>query len=635
MNNKKGFTLIELLVVIALMLSILIISIVSFVNTSNRKKKDAWNEIKKEIETAAVEYFNTNEYLFEDLTNSTAYISVGKLVDEDYINSVSNPVTGKKIDYCSLVSVIKNKDKLTASYDEVTSNEKCNSNYMLYIEELGGPKGTIKYYKEDNEIATTNNNGWFNISSLGENKKIKICIKADTNNNGPIISASISGNKATKDENGEFCIDKEEDGIHNLEASLVNASGKRWKQAFSVKKDTQKPEGIINAFSNSKSYNSNVTNINVNVKDNLKRFSKIIINNKSYSNFTDEGVKDGYDKVLTQNNFKLSNSLDGKTYQINAKIYDEAGNEGKANKKYKVYLDCQESNLETTGSWYNKKGATCSNKCGGTIDQEINTRDKNSKNVCSQKKTRKANCGGLKLAKTVLKDCGECSKTCGGGTKTCKKYNYYVSTIDESKSCGKKEVGTRSKSCNTNSCVSISKISADTTYCSLRNPWGYSKKKYNEEIKGNNCRDTSNNPRIILSNIKASLSGKKATINVTLDIYSTSWEMLATSSNSNNARKICVADSDKFSASDCVSNSVEIKSKSSTWNSYSHVLDSKTVTLTISDVSKYSKLSLIVYSPGHGVKHNPTCTHSSGYNCVSSTGAPFIFQSAYLFEVKS
>ena len=634
MKDKKGFTLIELLVVIALMLSILIIAIVSFTNVSSRKKKDAWNEIKNEIETAAVEYFNTNEYLFENLTNSTAYISVGKLVNEDYINSVSNPITNKKLDYCSLVSVVKNKNKLTASYDELTSNEKCNGNYSVYVEELGGPKGTIKYYKEDDTVATSNN-GWFNIESLGENKKIKICIKADTNNNGPIVSAKISGNETTKNENGEFCIDKDKDGVHILEALLVNASGKYWKQVFIVKKDTQKPEGIINILSSSKSYNSNITNVNVNVKDNLKRFSNIIINDKSYSNFSDENVMNGYDKILVQNNFKISNRLDGKNYKINAKVYDEAGNDGEMSEEYKVYLDCQETNLETVGNWSNKKGATCSNKCGGTIDQEINTRDKNSKNSCSQKKTRKANCGGTKVSKTVLEDCGKCSKTCGGGTRSCKKYNYYVSTIDGSSCGGKKYVGTGTQKCNTNSCLSIKRISADKTYCSLRNPWGYSKKRYNEEITGNNCRETNKNPRIIFSNIKALLNGKKATIEVTLNIYSTSWEMLSTSSDKKNARYICVADRNKFSTSDCVSNSVEIKSKSSTWKSYSHVLDNKPVKLTISDVSKYSKLSLIVYSPGHGVKHNPTCTHSSGYNCKSNTGTPFIFQSAYLFEVES
>ena len=61
MKNKKGFTLIELLVVIALMLSILGISIISLVNVSKNKKKEAFKNVKSQIETAAVEYFNANE----------------------------------------------------------------------------------------------------------------------------------------------------------------------------------------------------------------------------------------------------------------------------------------------------------------------------------------------------------------------------------------------------------------------------------------------------------------------------------------------------------------------------------------------------------------------------------------------
>ena len=62
MKKKNGFTLIELLVVIALMLSILGIAVVSLINTSNKKKKESWEQVKGQIETAAVEYFTANEY---------------------------------------------------------------------------------------------------------------------------------------------------------------------------------------------------------------------------------------------------------------------------------------------------------------------------------------------------------------------------------------------------------------------------------------------------------------------------------------------------------------------------------------------------------------------------------------------
>ena len=98
MKKKNGFTLVELLVVIALMLSILGIAIVSFVNISNKKKEESWKEVVNQIETAAKDYFSSNEYLFEGLPNNngTAQISLGKLVNEDYLNVVSDPRSEKK-----------------------------------------------------------------------------------------------------------------------------------------------------------------------------------------------------------------------------------------------------------------------------------------------------------------------------------------------------------------------------------------------------------------------------------------------------------------------------------------------------------------------------------------------------------
>ena len=94
MKNKKGFTLIELLVVIALMLSILGIAVVSLMNASNKKKKESWEQVKGQIETAAEEYVNTNSYMFDGLGDDvTGKISVGTLVNEDFLNKITNPKT--------------------------------------------------------------------------------------------------------------------------------------------------------------------------------------------------------------------------------------------------------------------------------------------------------------------------------------------------------------------------------------------------------------------------------------------------------------------------------------------------------------------------------------------------------------
>ena len=118
MKKKNGFTLIELLVVIALMLSILGIAVVNLINTSDKKRKESWEQVKGQIETAAVEYFTANEYLFEGLQDgSTGRISVGKLVNEDYLNKVTNPETGKAVSTCAIVNITKEGANYNASFD--------------------------------------------------------------------------------------------------------------------------------------------------------------------------------------------------------------------------------------------------------------------------------------------------------------------------------------------------------------------------------------------------------------------------------------------------------------------------------------------------------------------------------------
>ena len=55
MKNKNGFTLVELLVTITLMLTLLGLAIASYINVSNSKKREAWQMVKSQIETAAAE----------------------------------------------------------------------------------------------------------------------------------------------------------------------------------------------------------------------------------------------------------------------------------------------------------------------------------------------------------------------------------------------------------------------------------------------------------------------------------------------------------------------------------------------------------------------------------------------------
>lgn len=140
MNKKKnGFTLIELLVTIALMLSILGIAIISLVSASNRKKEEAWTSVKEQIETAAVEYLSSNEYLFEGLSDeTTASIPLQTLVELDYINKVTDPRTGKALNECNYVEVTKSKHKYNATYKD-SDDKSCTTGSVLKITEPGAP----------------------------------------------------------------------------------------------------------------------------------------------------------------------------------------------------------------------------------------------------------------------------------------------------------------------------------------------------------------------------------------------------------------------------------------------------------------------------------------------------------------
>lgn len=108
MSKNKGFTLVELLVVIVLISSITTIAIVSFNNISNTKKKEAYEIVKTQVETAAEQYFSSNEYLLSSIDqNGFARISIGKLVSSDYLNKIINPVTGEAVSYCNYIDVKK------------------------------------------------------------------------------------------------------------------------------------------------------------------------------------------------------------------------------------------------------------------------------------------------------------------------------------------------------------------------------------------------------------------------------------------------------------------------------------------------------------------------------------------------
>ena len=154
MKKKNGFTLVELLVTIALILMVLGIAIVSIIKVSDAKKQEAYEQVKKQILTAAEQYMETNAYYKESITNTGSIkISLGLLVSEDYLNAVTNPITGKKLDYCNYVEVTKSDSSLNYSF--VDDQKDCSSNsYVDVSEAASAPKIEISIK------GTQGNNGW-------------------------------------------------------------------------------------------------------------------------------------------------------------------------------------------------------------------------------------------------------------------------------------------------------------------------------------------------------------------------------------------------------------------------------------------------------------------------------------------
>lgn len=249
MKKRNGFTLIELLVTIALMLSILGIAVVSLINISNKKKEEAWQQVKGQIETAATEYFTANEYLFEGINDETAdaYVAVGMLVKEDYLNKVTDPRSGESVNYCTKIKVNKSGSKLTAEYSEdvakVEKNNECKGTYTVSIVEPGAPSFEVEFKNEDNEKVEVAKTGWYNANVLGEGKSLNACINIKKNNSGKIIETTIGGKKT--DNNCESY--KGDSGEHsNVEFTAKNVSGKIAKIIVSkINVDSVLPVGEV------------------------------------------------------------------------------------------------------------------------------------------------------------------------------------------------------------------------------------------------------------------------------------------------------------------------------------------------------------------------------------------------------
>lgn len=246
MNKKKnGFTLIELLVTIALMLSILGIAIISLLSASNRKKEEAWTSVKEQIETAAVEYLSSNEYLFEGLSDeTTASIPLQTLVELDYINKVTDPRTGKALNECNYVEVTKSKYKYNATYKD-SDDKSCTTGSVLKITEPGAPTLNVDV-TELSIKKLISNTVWYKDGAKFD---------ASTDRGASITSCYTTSNSDCDPQNDNSSLELDYTGkskISQIKACFkaTNSSSKSTKECVSINVDNTAPTCAVSSNPN-------------------------------------------------------------------------------------------------------------------------------------------------------------------------------------------------------------------------------------------------------------------------------------------------------------------------------------------------------------------------------------------------
>ncbi len=235
MKKKNGFTLIELLVTIFLIITIIGIAIVSFIKISDKQKKNAYEKVKEQIMDAAEDYFSSNEYLFEGLSdNSYGVITLGTLVEEDYINKATDPRNKKGINPCTQVRVTKKDGVYSSSFKEFSEGDKCDNSYKITVSEPGAPeivmiasgkKGNDPWYVENVTL-----NVEINTKNNGVIKSIEKCIgDVCTNYNDPLEIKN------------KYIDTIKDTASTTIKYKATNMSGKTAEASVTLKVDTNPP----------------------------------------------------------------------------------------------------------------------------------------------------------------------------------------------------------------------------------------------------------------------------------------------------------------------------------------------------------------------------------------------------------
>lgn len=332
-KNSRGFTLVELLVVIAIMGSILVLAITSLNSISKAKKNEAKKKVENQIELAAKQYFEANEYLFEDLDSGTGYttIPLHKLIDSDYLNTLTDPTTNKKFDRCSTIKVTREKNKkYTFSYDENGNN--CNETSKITYTLKKGETITIMnnsgcYTKETNlddyvEKSKEKKGIWCAGNELimydvtvngGSIRNLKLT------QNGTEISSKLNSNSIS------YMDTVSSDSQKNVELTVETVSGYTKNQNLSYYIDNEKP--TITSSDDDYKYYSGTSLNSVNWINNNS--SKSEINYKVTYNDSHSGISSSDSRYnnneITSNEVQVKHDTDGK-YTDTFEACDNAGN---------------------------------------------------------------------------------------------------------------------------------------------------------------------------------------------------------------------------------------------------------------------------------------------------------------------
>ena len=146
-----------------------------------------------------------------------------------------------------------------------------------------------------------------------------------------------------------------------------------------------------------------------------------------------------YSKFSTNKEFDLGGNYDGSEKTIYIFMKYEAGNINKTSKKYKVYKECQDTNLELSGTW--TRVGFCSKKCGtGVQKYKASSKDKNNGASCSKELEKTESCKEHDCCAEVKYINGtNCVGTCGSGTYNQLAYDKYDTTYacsDKNKASG-------------------------------------------------------------------------------------------------------------------------------------------------------------------------------------------------------